>query len=48
LYILSLVIPLKNNFRVIDDEPEETEAEIALVVLKDGEKVSLGTPDEIH
>jgi hypothetical protein len=29
------------NTRVIDDEPEETEAEIALVVLKDGEKVSL-------
>jgi len=29
------------NTRIIDDEPEESEAEIALVVLKDGEKVSL-------
>ena len=29
-------------FRIIDDESEESEAEIALVVLKDGEKVSLG------
>ena len=32
-----------NNFRVIDDEPEESDAEIALVVVKDGERVSLGT-----
>ena len=30
-------------FRVIDDEPEESDAEIALVVVKDGERVSLGT-----
>jgi len=29
------------NTRVIDDEPEESDAEIALVVVKDGERVSL-------
>ena len=32
----------KTFFRVIDDEPEESDAEIALVVVKDGERVSLG------
>ena len=32
----------KTFLRVIDDEPEESDAEIALVVVKDGERVSLG------
>ena len=30
------------SFRVIDDDLEEPDAEIAVVVLKDGERVSLG------
>ena len=34
---------LRLIFRVIDDDIEEPDAEIALVVLKDGERVSLGT-----
>ena len=30
-------------FRVMDEDPEEGESEIALVVVRDGERVSLGS-----